>query len=312
MTALKSFTPEGFQFAWDATSVSAFEKCPRYYYYKHIEGWRSHGTNANLLFGGVYASALEHYAKHIAEGVDPEAALSLVVHEALISTWNHELTPSSERIPDTGAPWESEHSTKTRETLIRSIVWYFDHFAPDPAEVVILSDGRPAVEYSFSIPLTSEFMYCGHIDKLVHYSGGTYVMDQKTTGSAITGYFFDQFCPDVQMGGYTWAGKIIFNLPVSGVIIDAAQIMVGFTRFARGFVHYPEALLNEWHENTLSTIHEAKAAHLSGHYPMRRSSCGNYGGCEFRRVCSRHPQHRANILASDYVRAPRWDPLTRR
>jgi hypothetical protein len=312
MPALKSFTPEGFQYAWDATSVSAFEKCPRYYQLRYLEGWQPNLISSHLTFGGVYASALEHFHKHIALGLNPEEATRRVVKDAMIATWTYDLDETGNSLPDTGKPWDSLHNSKTRDTLIRSIVWYLDHFSADPTELVILSDGTPAVEYSFSIPMERDIIYCGHIDRLVKYSGGTYVMDQKTSGATITTHYFKQFNPDVQMGGYTWAGQIIFGMPVSGVIIDAAQIAVGFTRFERGFIQYPKTLLAEWYENTMLTIESARAAHAANHYRQNRASCGNYGGCEFRDICSRSPEHRPNLLTASFKRGKRWDPLTRR
>ena len=297
---LLSFNSSGFQYAWDATSISAYEKCPRYYQLRHIEGWQRPQRNAHLLFGGVYASALEHYAKYIALGQSHDDALREVFTEALIATWID------------GAPWQSDHNAKTRETLLRSIVWYLEEFLTDPAPVVLLADGKPAVELSFSVPFSSDYMYCGHIDKLVEYGGNKFIMDQKTTGTTISPYYFKNYSPDIQMSGYTWAGSIMFDLPVSGVIIDAAQIAVGFTRFARGFINLPRPLLDEWYENTLSTIEDARRSHEADHYRMTRTSCGNFGGCDFRSVCSRIPEHRQRVLQSEYERQPRWDPLQRR
>lgn len=309
---LLSFDASGAQFAWDSTSLSSFEKCPRYYQFKHIEGWQSRSLSVHLRFGGVYASSLEHFFKYLAEGMTREEALRKIVHQALCSTWDQDLDEEGQSIPGTGQPWDSLHNTKTRETLIRSIVWYFDHFEDDQTSTVILSDGRPAVEYSFKLPVDDEIVFCGHIDRLVEYSGGTYVMDQKTTGSTISSKYFQDFTPDIQMSMYTYAGQIIFGLPVKGVIIDAAQIAVGFTRFERGFVHRYEALLEDWFDSTMSTIERARAATLEGHFPMNRTACGNYGGCEFRRICSHSPEHRKNFLEADFIRAPRWDPLKSR
>ena len=311
MSALKSFTDSGWQHAWDATSVSAYEKCPRFYKLRHLDGWQPRNRSEHLTFGGVFASALESFYKLLAADMPREDALRQVTREALAATWLYDIDPETGEASG-GHPWLSLHASKTRETLIRSIVWYIDHFENDATEIVTLANGKAAAELSFSVPLSDDLLYCGHIDRLVNYSGGKYVMDQKTTGTTITPRFFEAFKPDVQMGGYTWAGKQIFDLPVSGVIIDAVQIAVGFTRFQRGFVPYPEPLLDEWLANTLHTISEAKRSHEESNYPMRRTSCGNYGGCEFRRVCSRIPHHRDNILHSEFERAPRWDPLQRR
>lgn len=316
MTTLLSFTPDGFQHAWDATSLSSFAKCPRYYQLKHIEGWAGNFTSVHLVFGGIYAASLERYFKLVAEGATPSEALRQIIRLALIETWTHERDEAGERILETGSPWDSEHNLKTRDTLIRSIVWYFDHFASDTMDTVHLADNRPAVELSFSIPFGElddiELTYCGHIDRLVEYSGGKYVMDQKTSGSTISSKFFRDFTPDMQMSGYTWAGKQLFDIPISGVVIDAAQIAVGFTRFERGFVHRSEAMLAEWYDTAHSIIEEAYHAFETSNYRMNPTACGNYGGCEFRNICSRHPDHRPALLSQDFHRKERWDPLRRR
>lgn len=183
---LLSFDNQDRQFGWDATSVKSFEKCPRYYKYKHLEGWQSKHKSVHLVFGGIYAAALEQYYKHTFAGIDPDEAVALVVRAALLETWAHERDADNRRVEGTGSPWDSMHNAKTRETLIRSIVWYLDHFTEDTTSTVELSDGRPAVEYSFSIPLDGDIQWCGHIDRLVTYGDDIYVMDQKTSGTTIT------------------------------------------------------------------------------------------------------------------------------
>ena len=313
MPDLLSFDGTGFQFAWDATSLSSFAKCPRYYYYKHLQGWQSNSQSVHLTFGGIYAAALEHYHKLLATGVTAEDATREVVLQALVSSWVYDRDETGQPIPGSGEPWQSLHNTKTRETLIRSIVWYLDHFAEDTTTTLHFADGRPAVELSFSMPFgDDDLLYCGHMDRVVEYGGDKFVMDQKTTGSTITEKYFSDFTPDIQMSGYSWAGAQMFNTPISGVIIDAAQIAVGFTRFERGFVHRPAALLEEWYDNSHRIINEARQAHTSGNYRMNPTACANYGGCEFRKVCSRHPDHRSNILAADFHRRDIWDPLKQR
>lgn len=302
---------DGVQFAWDATCISAYQKCPRYYQFAYLEGWRPNLESPHLTFGKHYADALEHYFKHIATGATSDEALRKVVHQALIDTWEYERDEDGLPIDGTGEPWDSLHNTKTRETLIRSIVWYFDHFEDDPAPTITLPDGTPAVEYSFSLPVDNDVVFCGHIDRLVDYNG-TYVMDQKTSGTKITPRYYEGYTPDVQMSMYTWAGKIIFDLPVKGVIIDAAQIAVGFTEFSRGFVPRPKQSLDEWYDNTMATIEHAREATRNNTFRMNPQSCGNYGGCQFRKVCSRIPEHHPNLLAADFHKSERWDPLKRR
>ena len=311
-TELLSFTPTGKQWAWDSTSLSAWTRCPRYYQLSVLQGWTSATPSPHLWFGGLYAKALETYHKLRAQGMDDTAATHSVVRDAMISSWDHDLTPEGERIPGTGQAHETGNANKTRDTLIRSIVWYLDHFRDDPMETVILPSGEAAAELSFSFDLTDQITYCGHIDRLVSYNGSVMVQDQKTSGSTITARYFDGFSPDIQMSGYTLAGKIIFGNPIAGVVIDAAQIAVGFTAFSRGFTQRSDAQLEEWRGMAIASIRDAERAHEEDAFPMRPTSCDMYGGCLFRRVCSRHPEHRPAILAADFVKRERWDPIRRR
>ena len=317
------FDDQGRQFAWDATSISLAETCLRKYYYTIIRGLQPHHKSAHLLFGGWYAEAVEHYYKYLAEGTSKDDALRRVVLEALTNTWVHKRNDNGERVVGTGGPWISDHNAKTRENLIRTIVWYFDTFEGSDVELVHLPDGQPAVEYSFSLPVDDDLIFSGHIDRLVDWGGDVYVMDQKTTGYTITPKYFDGFKPDTQMSMYTFAGKIIYNNPVKGVIIDAAQIAVGFSRFERGFTFRTEAELEEWYDSTMYHIAAARLAtersewpmnrskcgsHLD-HFPMRSSSCRDYGGCAFRRICSQSPDVREKWIKTDFIEGEGWNPL---
>lgn len=314
----KSFDASGAQFAWDSTSIKLAEACPRKYQYKMIEGWSPLGKSVHLLFGGWYATALEHYYKHIALGMDHEDALYEIVREAMISTWEHDRDEAGERIPDTGKPWVPGPATsgsgvnKTRENLIRTIIWYFEEMQDENISTIILGNGKPAVEYSFSLPVDNDIVFSGHIDRLVSYGGDPYVMDQKTTGSTISGKFFDDFALDTQMSMYTFGGKMIYNMPVKGVIIDGAQIAVGFTRFVRGFTTRSEDQLNEWYDDTMALIERTRTATINNELRRNTSACNNYGGCEFRHVCSKPREFRKSFLKGDFVQGERWDPLTRR
>ena len=91
MTELKSFLPSGLQFAWDATCITSFEACPRYYQLSILESWEPIDKSVHLLFGGWYAAALEQYFKHVAGGMDEEASLRKVIRDVLYDTWEYDL-----------------------------------------------------------------------------------------------------------------------------------------------------------------------------------------------------------------------------
>lgn len=313
------------QFSWDSTSLGWLKTCPRLYQYSMIEGWRSRGESVHLKFGQLYHSALECYDKYRAN--EPERthdeALINTVWETLINSWDKE----------TGTPWTPDHPSKTRETLIRSIIWYLDHFKDDPAKTVVLANGKPAVELSFKLELEygpsrknpreygaspadmtgggawKPYVLCGHLDRVVDFTGGVYVMDRKTSGTALSSNYYDQFHPHNQMSLYTVAAKVIYSSPVKGVIIDAMQIMVGFSRPGRGFTYRTDAETEEWLSNTKVWLRRAEEYATEGFWPMNDTACSHFGGCTFRKVCSKSPEVRQKFLETDFVKNP-WNPLT--
>lgn len=294
------------QFAWDSTSLGWLKECPRKYQYQMIEGWRSKHESIHLPFGIWYHKGLEDYDKKRAAGLTPATALNEIVHEALIATWNVNGVPG---------PWVSDHPSKTRETLIRSLIWYVLEFGEnDAAKTVTLSNGLPAVELSFRLEMPfnatpdQPYIICGHLDRVAEYAGGIYVMDRKTTTTTISPSYYKQYEPDNQMSLYTFAGKVIYQIPISGVVIDAAQIAVGFTRFARGFTGRTPAQTEEWLQDCKHWFALAKHFAAQNHWPMNDKSCHKYNGCAFRDVCSKSPEVRNRFLETTFMRKP-WNPL---
>jgi len=301
---MNSSFKDGMQFAWDGTSLDCAQTCPRKYYYTMIRGLRPQHKSVHLLFGGLYASALEHFYKHRAAGMEIEEATVAVVREALVNSWDYE----------TGLAMIFDDAKKTRITLIRTIVWYIEEFAretEDGLRTYHLQDGSPAVELSFQLEINEDILYCGHLDRVVQMGTHVYVMDQKTTGGTVGTYYFQYFSPNNQMSGYSFAGQTVLHSPVRGVIIDAAQIAVNFTRFERGITTRSKDQIEEWLETALETISRTRAYSAAQKWPMNATACGNYGGCEFRGLCSRAPSVRENYIKSDFVEKV-WDPLENR
>lgn len=296
------FLPDShLQYAIDSSSLSAAKKCLRYYRYTIIDGWRKKDDSVHLRFGGEFASWLEFYHKCRAAGVEYEDALDTTMAYALNATFD----------------WHSDHTIKTRETLIRTIIWYLDSYRDDQAQTVILHNGQPAVELSFKLELpwnasaTQPYILCGHIDRMIIYGEDYFCQDQKTTSSSLGAYYFKQFSPNGQMSGYTVASKAIFDIPVSGVMIDAVKVLVGSTEFARSFTSRTEGQLTEWLEDTRQWTEILRLAAEKDFWPQNDASCNNYGGCAFREVCSQDPMVRQNYLET-YFEKKVWNPLQSR
>lgn len=219
-----------------------------------------------------------------------------------------------EGVPPTRfVPWDSDDTAKNRRTLVRSIVWYLDQYGKnDPFTVLTLADGRPAVELSFRLeidllnPFLEPYYFCGHLDLVGELGGQTYILDHKTTGTTLSSDFFTHFSPDNQMSLYTFAGQVIFDRPIAGVVIDAAQIAVGFTRFARGFASRTPKQIDEWYRDAVHYIKQAEYYHHEDYYPMNDRACFR---CQFKKICGRDPAVRSIFLKAEFNKREGWDPL---
>lgn len=287
------------QYAWDSTSLGYIKECPRKYYLTMIQGWRSKGESVHLTFGIHFHKALELFDKARADGADYEQATDVAVKYTLSAT----------------ADWSSDHPKKNRETLLRTIIWYLEEYREDQITTIILADGKPAVELSFKMDtgvatpqVGTTYLLTGHMDRLVNFGSDLFVMDRKTTGGTIGSYYFDQYSPDNQMSLYTLAGRIVYDMPVSGVIIDAAQVAVGFSAFGRGITMRSNGQLDEWLGDFRQWLFTAESYVEAGHWPMNEKSCNNYGGCVFKGICNKDPSVREVFLATDFEKK-HWNPL---
>jgi serine protease inhibitor ecotin len=166
------FLPDGRQWAWNSSSLNPAKTCSRKYYYEVICGYVTKDENVHLTFGGIYASALERYHRWRADGTGHDAALTATVYSALVESYGKLSAAECADLPGAAR-------YKTRENLIRSIVWYLDEYENDSCETVILADGKPAVELTFKFKYADEIWFTGHLDRLVRYAGDYYVQDQK-------------------------------------------------------------------------------------------------------------------------------------
>jgi hypothetical protein len=221
------------------------------------------------------------------------------VRYALEATWDNAI----------GRPWYSGDSNKNRESLVRTVIWYLEEFRDDPCVTIQLANGKPAVELSFRMDMGMDpYVYCGHYDRLVEFSDDQWVLDRKTTKHTINAQSFDKYTPDNQFSGYVLSGQIVHNIQVKGLIVDLAQVGATFSRFLRGPVLRHESQLEEWLNDAKHYIREAEACVAAQYWPMNDKACGNYGGCDYRSVCSKPVAQRQQWLEADFILRA-WDPL---
>lgn len=332
MEALSQFLPgTKIQFAWDSTTIGALKTCPRLYQYQYVDGWSPKGDAIHLRFGGEYHKALEEYDDFRNQGDDHETALRNVVRALLvrIADWDPDVTSRA-------------GTYKNPRTLVSLVIDYCDKFSDDPAKTVVRENGEMATELSFRFELDwgpttlkdikiadvmceeekvgeghefveQPYILCGHLDRVVEFNSDIMVMDRKTTTTTPSAYFFDQFSPNNQMSLYTIAGQVVLNMPIKGIIIDAAQVLLEKPNtFVRGFTYRTPDLSKEWLDDLKFWLHSAETYATLNYWPMNDTACDKFGGCRFRGVCSRDPSVRQRFLEADFVQLPleeRWNPL---
>jgi len=294
----------GVQYAWDSTSIGLFKTCPRKYYYTIIKGYVPKIVPPPLAFGIHLHTLLQTWHQITEFGIDKHTAL---VRIAKLAGLLGETLPPGD-------------TARTKETLVRSIIWYLDQFWDDNATTINRANGQPAVEYHFKLPIMlkdGKTVYiCGHIDRLVAWQGQTYVCDYKTTKYTLDSRFFDQFKPSNQMSLYTAACHLMTlqtsDLPTAhGVIIDGIQLGVNFSRFARQIVPFSLEEINEYIQNLQHWIKQAMDASEAGVFLPNETACNNYSGCHFRDICAMPPARREMFLEGSFKKRT-WNPLKNR
>ena len=270
---------------WDATRIRALKTCRRMFQLQHEQGIVGKETSVHLVFGAAVAQAQEIY---FGTPGDHAERLRAVVRFAL-----------GVELP--------EHRTKTPYTLVRTLVWYFDEYKGD--KVHVLQDGTPAVELSFDVDVAPGIAFCGHLDRVVERDGQLYILDQKTTGYSLDHTYFAKAKTEDQFFMYSFVAKHLLGSPIRGIIVDAMQIAVGFSRFSRQLEIKKADQLAEWFNDTIYLIRQHEA---DEHRPMNLASCQNYGGCDYLGICTASPRMRERVIEHEYRVAKVWNPMEKR
>ena len=134
----RSFIPgTSLQWCYDSVSLKLLQGCLRKYDFKLLQGWQWTDLPPALAWGRDLHTCLETYHKCRAYGLDFETSMKRVARLAALL----------------GEQLQSLDTSRTKETLVRSVVWYLDEYKDDPLKTAMLPNGKPAVELSFLLPI---------------------------------------------------------------------------------------------------------------------------------------------------------------
>jgi hypothetical protein len=293
------------QITWDQTSIGEFKLCAYKYYLHIILGYQPRFVSAHLLFGQYFHAGLEEFERAKAKGLCYDECLAESIRRACGESWDKKRN----------RPWVSDEPTKTRESLLRSIVWYQENYKNDIAQTLILASEKPAVELSsyFETSITSSlsgeaYSLCNYFDRIVEIDNKTFILDYKTTKGVLDENYAKNYSPDNQVSHYTLSGEIVLNRKISGFIVDATQVGATFNRFKRFDISRSQGQLSEWYEELSYWFQCMEICVKTGVWPKNDKSCGYFGGCAYRQICAAQISMRQRLLETQY-KIEKWEPL---
>jgi hypothetical protein len=279
--------------------LASLRACKQQFAYGSLQHLKLRGESVHLHAGAAFATGLETTRlAYYAEGAPPNEAVARGVH-ALVTAYG-DFDPGS--------------SAKSLDRMVGALEYYFSEYPldADPARVITLA-GRPAVDFSFAIPLPlhhpdsgEPLVYAGRFDAVVDFAGGIYAMDEKTT-SSLGSTWAKQWDLRGQFTGYAWALRE-HGLSPAGMIVSGVSILKTKYEQQRAIIPQPDWKVNAWLSDTLGEISDAIERHRAGTPPRKNWSeaCNSYGACPYKQLCNvEDPQ----VWIDTYYECRPWNPL---
>ncbi len=285
----------------DSTMLKTFRSCPNKFYWEYLHHWKIARESVHLHAGKAFAKGLEDMRKaYWVDGHSPDDSLAIGI-ESLLREYG-----------DFEAPFGS---AKTADRMAGAMTFLADKYplGSEGTEPISTRSGR-AIEFSICLPLdfrhptTGEaVLYTGRCDQIVHFAGGIFPEDDKTT-SALGESWARQWEMRSQFTGYVWAARQAYE-NVQGVLVTGVSILKTKYDAMRVPTYRPSHMVDEWYAQVLRDLHRMKECWESGFWDKDLDdACSAYGGCIFQSPCrSLDPQP---WLEANFVQRV-WDPLAR-
>lgn len=261
---------------FDCSSLRTYMSCPRKYYWK--------------------------YVRHLQLKDDDSPALDFgtAVHQALEVWYN---TGEEEEMLETFHEfWDERFSDKkrTHEKGEKLLTSYVEKYDSEPFEII----GEP--EQVFELELFNT-IFVGKMDLVIRYPDQfDMILDHKTSTRMGRNYF-KSFNPDIQMTGYTIAGRAIYpELDIKGAIVNVLYFTMRKMDFFREMFLQQDWEIDRWFELYRELTREIMERPRDDYKAWRinDSYCIRWGECPYRDLCTVEEPDKMFYLYEKDV----WDP----
>lgn len=307
----------------DSSKLSDYLQCPRYFFYRHVLGWRPQGAQFDLIFGESMHAALEvlyRYGFGASRSEQQNNAVQALAYEAFLSVyrkWYSEETDDSMGNKNPYSAWDAIQS-------------YCAHYTREFDRYEVLEvNGEKCVEVSGFVPIDSSGsrLYFRQDAILVDKSTGQkFTLEHKTAGrGGIT--WSAQWDLSLQVGCYTHALYSLFpREEVWGCRVNGLIFLKNDVKFERVPCEKTYPQMQVWH-SMIQSWYKSLADDLNWiacNYDKRKTILTafalNPGSCtKWNRVCAYHnfctswpnPLHYADEVPLGYE-CDYWDPQERK
>lgn len=272
----------------DNSRLSEFKLCPRKFWFHYIQHLVPAGSEMPLDFGTAWHAAMDAlYIQFFSEEKIRGIELGKLAFQAFLESWMELGHPPEIPLGD-----EDKYRGRTPGTA-REMLMNYVKIREQWMETLELI----AVELPFAVPLDPDNpnrFYVGRLDKIYKERGYYWVLEHKTNSlysikEGMQHGFTDQFDPNSQVDGYSFALKMLFGAKTMGVLIDAALVHKQHHDIFKFIpVNKGAGYANQWLKDTNYWWDRVEEAAVLKHYPrVAPGACRTvYGQCKYKGICN--------------------------
>ena len=278
----------------DNSMLIDFKKCPRYFYYRHLEYLAPIDEMSGFKtgYGSALHAGLETWYEGIKNGIKSnDLNLMNLSIESFKKEWNK---------------YEGADVTQMRSALRGEMIlrMYFKQFENENFTVLETEIGG-----SFQI---GDFIIIFKADMLCEDDLGEFVFETKTSGHR----GFLTINPNSQIDTYISGCRILKDKPINRALLNQlyfrkgrkGESLIKTFDFVREETKRTDEQLEDWEKDVIFYANSIKSACDDNHYAKNTQSCTAYGGCMFVRLCKVSDESTRNSIKNTLFRKEKWEP----